>query len=197
MRDIEIPAAASLVRDFVNTFEPQTGHELFTDVEPLRDWLVERDLIPAGTELRSWDLPVALTLREGLRAVLRSHAGGPVEPAALEALSQALAEVPVRLTFTADGGHLVSAGNTALGLALAKLVDAIRQSSEDHSWTKLKACARNTCHWAFYDASRNQARRWCSMAGCGNHVKMQRAYAARKGRAQQASPAPEMPVTAR
>jgi predicted RNA-binding Zn ribbon-like protein len=28
-------------------------------------------------------------------------------------------------------------------------------------------------------------RRWCSMAGCGNHVKMQRAYAVRKARAEE------------
>ncbi|MFI2651942.1 CGNR zinc finger domain-containing protein [Micromonospora fulviviridis] len=43
-------------------------------------------------------------------------------------------------------------------------------------------CDRDTCRWAYYDASRNQARRWCSMAGCGNHVKMRRAYAVRRGR---------------
>jgi predicted RNA-binding Zn ribbon-like protein len=46
-------------------------------------------------------------------------------------------------------------------------------------------CDRDTCRWAFYDASRNQARRWCSMAGCGNHIKMHRAYAARKRQAAQ------------
>jgi predicted RNA-binding Zn ribbon-like protein len=28
----------------------------------------------------------------------------------------------------------------------------------------------------------NQVRRWCSMAECGNYVKMRRTYAARKNR---------------
>ncbi|WP_454085637.1 CGNR zinc finger domain-containing protein [Georgenia sp. Marseille-Q6866] len=62
------------------------------------------------------------------------------------------------------------------------IIVAIRCSAQDGTWTRLKVCARDTCRWAFYDASRNQARRWCSMAGCGNHVKMKRAYAARKQR---------------
>ena len=50
-------------------------------------------------------------------------------------------------------------------------------------WARLKVCRAEDCRWAFYDASRNQVRRWCSMSGCGNHVKMRRAYQARKSRA--------------
>ena len=45
-------------------------------------------------------------------------------------------------------------------------------------WTRLKVCARDSCRWAFYDTSRNRSGRWCSMAGCGNIVKMRRAYRA-------------------
>lgn len=59
---------------------------------------------------------------------------------------------------------------------------AIRQAAEDGTWTRLKVCARDTCRWAYYDSSRNQARRWCSMAGCGTYIKMKRAYAVRTGR---------------
>jgi predicted RNA-binding Zn ribbon-like protein len=35
------------------------------------------------------------------------------------------------------------------------------------------------CGWLFYDTSKNASRRWCSMEGCGTHVKMAR-YRARK-----------------
>ena len=38
----------------------------------------------------------------------------------------------------------------------------------DGTWGRLKACAEDGCRWAFYDASRNQSGRWCSMAVCGN-----------------------------
>lgn len=62
------------------------------------------------------------------------------------------------------------------------MLDAVRQASEDGSWVRLKACARPSCRWAYYDHSRNRSGRWCTMAGCGNAVKMQKAYASRKGR---------------
>ena len=78
---------------------------------------------------------------------------------------------------------LVSTRTDPVGQALGQLLDAVRQTSQDGTWPRLKVCARDTCRWAFYDASRNQVRRWCSMAGCGNHVKMKRAYATRKARA--------------
>ena len=177
-----LPPAVLLVRDFVNTYEPQTGEEAWTTPALLHHWLTQRQLTPPDARLDASDLAAAITIREGLRNVLLGHAGHACDPAAIEDLDRALAQVPVRLTFTDGAAHLAPAHTSALDHALAPLVEAIRQSSEDHTWTKLKVCARHTCHWAFYDASRNQARRWCSMAGCGNHIKMRRAYATRRAR---------------
>jgi predicted RNA-binding Zn ribbon-like protein len=183
-----VPPAVRLVRDFVNTYEPQVDQESLGDPDRLRDWLVERRLAAADVRLGPADLALATTVREGLRSVLAGHAGHRADPAAVEALDRAMTRIPVRLAFSEDGGyHLVPTGGSALDRALAQLVDAIRQCGEDHTWARLKVCARDTCRWAFYDASRNQARRWCSMAGCGNHVKMQRAYAVRTGRGRTAS----------
>ena len=190
-----IPPGIRLVRDFINTFEPQLGQESWTSPERLRDWFVERRLIPDDARLRPWDLTLAVTLREGLRAVLVGHDGQRTDTAAVEALNEVLAEVPVRLAFTDHHGyHLASAGSSPIDNALARLVDAIRQCGEDHTWSRLKVCARDTCRWAFYDASRNQARRWCSMAGCGTHIKNQRAYAARTRRTRQPSDDPAHPA---
>ncbi|MEH1099613.1 CGNR zinc finger domain-containing protein [Micromonospora sp. CPCC 205561] len=182
-----IPPAARLLRDFVNTYEPQVDEESLTAPDRLRDWFAERGLLPPDARLRSADLAAAVTVREGLRAVLLGHAGHPAEPAALRRLDGVLAGVPVRMAFTVDGHRLVAARDRALDHALAALLDAVRQCGEEQSWARLKACARDTCRWAYYDASRNQARRWCSMAGCGNYVKMRRAYAARAGRERKAA----------
>ncbi len=182
MTDEAAPAAVELVRDFVNTFEPQEDDESLTTPGALRDWFVERGLMPRGARLTAADLAVAVAVREGLRAVLVGHAGHHPDPAAAGALDDALAEVPVRVALGDGGYRLVSAGGTAFGEAMAALLDAVRQSREEHTWTRLKVCDRDTCRWAYYDASRNQNRRWCSMAACGNHVKMRRAYAARTGR---------------
>ncbi|MGC5311011.1 CGNR zinc finger domain-containing protein [Micromonospora zamorensis] len=180
--DAAVPAAARLIRDFVNTVEPQIDHETLTSPDHLRDWFVERHLVPAGTHLEPADLDLAVTVREGLRAVLLGHAGHHADPGALDRLNRTLAGLPVMLRFADDGHRLVTAAGTPLGQAVAGLVDAVRRAAEDGTWARLKVCARDTCRWAYYDSSRNQARRWCSMAGCGNFIKMKRAYAVRTGR---------------
>jgi predicted RNA-binding Zn ribbon-like protein len=49
----------------------------------------------------------------------------------------------------------------------------------DGSWLRFKACPGRGCGWAFYDHSRNQSARWCSMKVCGDREKA-RAYYQRK-----------------
>jgi predicted RNA-binding Zn ribbon-like protein len=187
-----IPAPALLVRDFVNTRERQIEAESLGTPGELRNWFAERHLVPKDARLNPADLATAITIREGLRAVLLEHAGHSPDATAVQALNQALADLPLRIRFGEPGYHLVSASSTPIGHAVAQLADAIRQCHEDGAWPRLKVCARDTCRWAFYDASRNQVRRWCSMAGCGNHIKMRRAYAARKRRTQ-SSPEASIP----
>jgi predicted RNA-binding Zn ribbon-like protein len=47
---------------------------------------------------------------------------------------------------------------------------------------RVKECpGAGDCGWLFYDTSRNGARRWCSMEGCGSRVKMRRHYARQRG----------------
>ncbi len=177
-----VPSAVRLVRDFVNTYEPQVDEESLTNPDALTAWFTERGLLRPDGRLSPADLTTAVALREGLRAVLSSHAGHAADPVAVRRLDEVLATVTVRLRLTEAGPRLVPAGDRPLDEALAALLEAIRQCAEDQVWTRLKVCDRDTCRWAYYDASRNQARRWCSMAGCGNYVKMRRAYATRRGR---------------
>lgn len=188
--DQQVPAAVRLVRDFVNTYEPQVDEESIPSAGRLRDWLVDHGLAPAGARFTADDVARAVRVREGLRSVLLDHAGHDPDHAALDALNRELAAAPVRLTFALGGHRLETAGTSPFDAALGGLLDAVRAAAEDGTWPRLKVCARDTCRWAFYDASRNQARRWCSMAGCGNAVKMRRAYAARKQRATSDAPSP-------
>jgi predicted RNA-binding Zn ribbon-like protein len=187
-----VPPAIRLVRDFVNTYEPQTDEEVLASTGALRGWLAQQRLLPLDAAVEQIDLTAAVTVREGLRNVLLGHAGhDPDDPEAVRALHATLADLPMRLDFEVGGYRLISTRTDPVGQALGQLLDAIRQSSQDGTWPRLKVCARDTCRWAFYDASRNQVRRWCSMAGCGNYIKMRRAYAARKSRTQTAPAAPQ------
>jgi predicted RNA-binding Zn ribbon-like protein len=167
-----VPPAVRLVRDFVNTYEPQTDDESLVTTDALRNWLAAQQLLSSDAAVEEADLATAVTVREGLRNVLLGHAGHDPDPDAVEALRASLADLPLRLDFTTGGYRLISTRTDPVGQALGQLLDAVRQSSQDGTWPRLKVCARDTCRWAFYDASRNQVRRWCSMAGCGNYVKM-------------------------
>jgi predicted RNA-binding Zn ribbon-like protein len=99
----------------------------------------------------------------------------------LSALDDALDRVPLRASFDGSGDlRLRAAGDRPIAGVVAGLLEAVRQAGSDGSWERLKVCAKDSCRWAFYDTSRNRSGRWCSMAGCGNQVKMQRAHARRR-----------------
>lgn len=44
----------------------------------------------------------------------------------------------------------------------------------------VKKCENDACILYFYDTSRNQQRRWCSMENCGNRVKVNKHYHRKK-----------------
>jgi predicted RNA-binding Zn ribbon-like protein len=39
---------------------------------------------------------------------------------------------------------------------------------------RLKQCPNHECGWLFFDHSKNNSRRWCDMATCGNRSKVKR-----------------------
>lgn len=178
------------VRDFINTVEWQTNEDSLATPADLSRWLQDHDVQVAGAALGTSELRLAKTIREGLRSALQAHAGHDVDRAAIDALNRALLHVPVvvGITDSADS-YLAPARATKNAAALAPVIAAVNASQVDGTWERLKVCARDSCRWAFYDASRNRSGRWCSMAGCGNYVKMRRAYAVRKGR-----PVPDSPA---
>jgi predicted RNA-binding Zn ribbon-like protein len=61
---------------------------------------------------------------------------------------------------------------------LGRLLAIVVEAQAAGTWARLKACPAEDCHWAFFDASRNRSRTWCSMQVCGNRAKA-RAYRAR------------------
>lgn len=46
---------------------------------------------------------------------------------------------------------------------------------------RVRECAREGCDWLFVDMSKNQSRRWCSMAACGSRAKAHSYYQRKKG----------------
>lgn len=165
--DAGVPAPALLVRDFVNTVEWQEDTDQWGSPADLERWFTERAGLPSPG-LSEDDLLLAKRLREGLRSLLLQHAGHDPLPSGPADLDAVLQRVPLRMRADADGALRLDGDGSPLAAVLLA-VDALRA---DGGWIRMKACARESCRWAYWDASRNRSGRWCSMSWCGNYVKM-------------------------
>jgi predicted RNA-binding Zn ribbon-like protein len=177
--DDGLPREVVLVAEFVNTRDFEGEEEDLPGAAALRDWLGERGLLPAGTDVREGDFLRAIALREALRDLLRVNAGEPVTPEVVGAANSVLAGLPLFVEFDDDGDPMLTPAGTGVDAALAAIVAGVIAAQSAGTWVRLKVCAKDTCKWAFYDRSKNQSGRWCSMTSCGNKVKT-RAYRNRR-----------------
>jgi predicted RNA-binding Zn ribbon-like protein len=167
----EAPGRLEHVRQFINTLDVETGREQLDSPQALRQWLQEHDLLPpCEVAFDAAALAHHLDLRETLRALALANGRGAVDAAAMAHLNELAHDSPLRLTFGEEVGlvpacDLRSAGGAAI-------LGAVHQAMLDGSWSRLKACACETCAFAFYDESRNRSGTWCDMAVCGNRTKV-------------------------
>jgi predicted RNA-binding Zn ribbon-like protein len=56
-------------------------------------------------------------------------------------------------------------------MAAVNLLDLLDQAPD-----RIRQCQHPACVLWFYDTTRNETRRWCSMATCGNRAKAHRHY---------------------
>jgi predicted RNA-binding Zn ribbon-like protein len=157
----------------------------------LLSWLEQAGLAPAGAleNIRSRALPDELdkiadqarTLREWFRGFVRQHMGRPLAAEDLQPLEPVNCLLKRdasfrRIVLKPGGGNGPFELQTIrrlrtpedlllpIGEALARLV-----CTEDFS--NVKACEGPVCTLFFADHTRGRARRWCSMAICGNRAK--------------------------
>jgi predicted RNA-binding Zn ribbon-like protein len=179
--------------DFLNSVATPVDAEIdwIDDGDGLLAWMAQAQLVPAETleTLRAQAMPnefdnvaaQARSLREWFRGYVRQRKGRPLasrDLSELEPLNRLLerdegfGRIAVR-----DHGHASALEFRAMrrwrspealllpiGEALAKFV-----CEEDFS--NVKACEGPACTLMFADHTRGHARRWCSMAICGNRAK--------------------------
>jgi predicted RNA-binding Zn ribbon-like protein len=163
-----------LVQAFVNTVDMQPGAEELRDANTLRSWLVARGLLDARDPVDESDLKHAIAVREAMRGLIGGNSGQRVYPIDLATLNQAAAESRLRMRFGPGGKpRLEPEVGGAVG-AIGRLVAALYSAVQQPDWEHLRLCGSDACRWAFYDRSRNQSSRWCSMASCGNREKARR-----------------------
>jgi predicted RNA-binding Zn ribbon-like protein len=166
------PMPLLLVQSFVNTWEGDSGIDLLADPASARRWLAGAGLLSGSGRLGDEDLIPALAVRESIRALLVHNGGGPAPtPAELRALNALARSWRLQATVAASGLIELRAERDSGRLRLGTLLLIIRDSQQDGTWKRLKACHKPDCRWAFYDRSHASRGAWCDMAVCGNRVK--------------------------
>jgi predicted RNA-binding Zn ribbon-like protein len=190
--------ADSLGLDFLNSVATpvDTPVDWLDSGDGLLRWLAQAKLVPADAldELKARAMPGELdkvadqarALREWFRRFVRKHMGRPLPAKALQELGPLNKLLQRDETFTQISRTQISRHRERdedrfelqvvrrwrsseslllpIGQALAKFV-----CEED--FARVKACEGHSCTLVFADHTRGQARRWCSMAICGNRAK--------------------------
>jgi predicted RNA-binding Zn ribbon-like protein len=175
-----VAAEAEFLVEFVNTRDVEEGTDSIADPGALAAWIDEKTGDHAGGLDRE-DAGRVTALRESLRALLLANNGEQAEGSDLVPLREAAERTRLRTTFSAAGRLDLAPARSGLSGFEARLLLAIERLQSQGAWPRLKACTDEECQWAFFDATRNHSRTWCSMDVCGNREKTRR-YRERRGK---------------
>ena len=161
------------------------------DGEGLLSWLAQAGLVPAEAlaRIRARARPAELDkvaaearrLREWFRGFLRRHQGRPLtakDLGELEPLNRLLARddsfsriVPQRGSAEAPLQLQIERKWSTAEALLLPIAQALAELVCTEDFAKLKPCEGPICTLYFVDRTHGAARRWCSMAICGNRAK--------------------------
>ena len=160
------------MQQFVNSADIETGADELADVGSAAAWLATH--VPADDRpgrITERDRQTLVAVREALRALLVANAGADLDGTAIDTLDQAGQEAKLIVHMERDGTARLRAAGRGVDRIVGLILAAMAEAMQAGTWSRLKACPDDECHWAFYDNSRNRSRTWCSMAVCGNRAK--------------------------
>jgi predicted RNA-binding Zn ribbon-like protein len=177
------PGELALVQSFLNTHWDLggDGSEILVSGEALAGWLSARGLLPGAHALTRSDLRRALAVREGLRALAFRNNGHELDQSALGEMQEASSGARARILIGPGGPRFMADADAGLDGAIGGLYAIVGRAMVDGTWRRFKACPGRDCGWVFYDQSRNQSARWCSMKVCGDREKSRAYYHRRTG----------------
>jgi predicted RNA-binding Zn ribbon-like protein len=185
--------ADSPALDFLNSVATpvDTPVDWIHNGQGLLSWLGQVELIPSEvlTKLRAQTstgeldkvADQARRLREWFRTFVMAHKGRPLREAdlrELKPLNRLLEQDEVfSQVMSGDPGDervlkmkMVRRWRTPKSLLLP-IVETLARFVSTEDFSNVKACEGPSCTLLFADHTRGKARRWCSMAMCGNRAK--------------------------
>ncbi|MEM7345238.1 MAG: CGNR zinc finger domain-containing protein [Chloroflexota bacterium] len=182
--------------DFVNTQVKNHDEpvDLLTDFNQLTVWLTQAHLFDdiamqaarqtwgnatAGSTLLKQSREFRQVIRQMIDRIIHQNV---IETETIEAINTLLETRAGHLQLVADKeGYKTQfyyQATRPLHL-LAPIAEATAHFLDSATLSRLKQCGNPDCIRYFYDSTKNRSRRWCSMEGCGNRMKVA-AYYARK-----------------
>jgi predicted RNA-binding Zn ribbon-like protein len=179
----------SLCLDFVNTEVMEAGNrtDLLRNFDDFVAWYAAAQLVnavQASDMMRQWSggrdaertFTQAVEFRATLRVMVERLATGrtAVHQAVLDSINDVLraGAGDLKVVRTKTG---YETRYRPLFIEPAHLLVPIARSAADllstSDLTLVRKCQNPQCILYFYDTTKNHARRWCSMAGCGNRAK--------------------------
>ncbi|SDD43631.1 Conserved protein containing a Zn-ribbon-like motif, possibly RNA-binding [Cupriavidus sp. YR651] len=177
--------------DFLNSVATPVDEQVdwIGDGEGLMAWLGQAGLVPAEVlaSMRLQHTPEVLdeiaakarSLREWFRGFVQERKGRALLARDLEQLE------PLNRWLERDAQYGEIVANAGPGLAfrarrrwespeslLMPIAEALARLVCEEDFTHVKACEGHRCTLMFADHTRGHARRWCSMASCGNRAKV-------------------------
>jgi predicted RNA-binding Zn ribbon-like protein len=185
--------ADSLGLDFLNSIATpvDTPVDWLDSGVGLLRWLAQAKLVPADVldELEARAMPGELdkvadqarALREWFRAFVLKHMRRPLTSRALQELEPLNRLLERDEAFSRISRHR-HAGGARLDLQVMRrwrspeslllpIGEALAKFVCEEDFANVKACEGHSCTLVFADHTRRHARRWCSMAVCGNRAK--------------------------
>jgi predicted RNA-binding Zn ribbon-like protein len=188
----------SLCLDFVNTEVIGRGGrvDLLVDFDGLAAWCVDAGILDAdrarriradwsGTSEADKAFGRALEIRAALRDMAdRIASGRPIPPNHVDTINRALRERDGRIELVQIDDRFEKRFQMTFG-APQQLVVPVAEAAADllstGDLTLVRKCENPDCILYFYDVTKNHARRWCSMASCGNRAKATAHYRRKRG----------------
>lgn len=177
--------------DFLNSVATPVDEEVdwISDGEGLLGWLEQAGMVPADAlrSLRAQFTPAgfdavaeeARALREWFRRFVKARKGRPLAAGDLRELA------PLNRMLARDERYAEVIPGVGRPFELREkrrwkspeslllpIAEALAQLVCDEDFTHVKACEGSRCTLLFADHTRGHARRWCSMAVCGNRAKV-------------------------